>query len=90
MPDQFIGNVRIESRADTLDREQMRDLERGRAWEMIAAKIRAMIAERQGDLERSGVHDDLMRAQGAVAALRRVLELPKIIRAEVKAEDRDK
>ena len=84
--DKIVGNVHIATRADQLDAEQLREFERSRGWELLTAKVRAMILDAQRDLETKLDHDELMKAQGAVAALRRVLELPGILRAEARPE----
>jgi hypothetical protein len=83
--DQFVGNLHVVWRADQLDAEQIAEFTRSRAWELIDAKIRGMIADYQRELENIDSHiDQLRRSQGAIAALRRVLELPQILRAENK------
>lgn len=86
MADQLVGNLHIATRADQLDAEQLREFERSRAWELIRNKIVGMLGDRCRTLEDSDLHDDIMRAQGAAAALRRVLDLPGIIREEAKRE----
>jgi hypothetical protein len=79
-----IGNLKIESRADMLDAEQVREFEGSRAWELVRRKMGEMIAAEQRTLEQAPTHEELLKAQGSVKALRRVLELPAILRDEAK------
>lgn len=84
MPDQnvTIGNLRIISRADALDAEQVKEGAQGRFWELITDKVRAMIAQHVDTLKNSDDDRKLARAQGAVQSLERVLQLPAILRNE--------
>jgi len=78
------GNVRIISRAEAFEAERVNEAAEGAFWELMTAKIQGMIVDAQKVLADSDEDRDLARAQGAVRALRRVLELPEIIRKEVK------
>jgi hypothetical protein len=82
MPEPLVGVVRIVSRADEFDANEIAEAENGRFWGLIREKILSMIEGHQKTLEDSGDDRAIARAQGAAQALRRVLTLPKIVRKE--------
>lgn len=84
----IVGHLKIETRTDQLDAEQLRDFEGGRAWELMRGKLHAMIASEQKTLETGTQVDDLRRAQGAIVSLRRVLDLPRIIKEEAAGKNK--
>ena len=70
---------------DRLDLDELDRFDKSRAGELYKAKLREMIAAELRTLEdRSKAAEDLRAAQGAAAALRRVLALPAILEAEIK------
>lgn len=78
-----IGTIRIVGRADHLDLEQVTEAVHGRFWELMDLKIRGMMTQQRETLAHSDDDRKIARAQGAVQALERVLQLPEILRKEV-------
>lgn len=85
MADTLVGNIRISARPDQLDAEQVSEAIRGRFWELLRQRIAEMIAGHRQTLEQSSDDREFARAQGAIAALRRTLDLPDLIRKEAVA-----
>lgn len=82
MSEQAVGNITITARPDSLDSDQISEMLRSKAWALFSKRVNEMIDQQARACETSADTVQLMRAQGAVAALRRVLEVPSMIRRE--------
>jgi hypothetical protein len=82
LPERHVGNIRLVQRPDALDGEIIAEAVRGRFWELICKKADDMILQHQQVLENSPDPRAIAQAQGAVQALRRVKDLPAILRKE--------
>lgn len=80
--------IKLLHRADVLDAKEFQDVVGGPAYARIVAKIEAILASEQRKIESSESMEELRRAQGAISALRSVLDLPNRILAEMQKEAR--
>lgn len=62
--------------------EQIDDLTQHPGFEALSRRIEQMIEDHRSALEQDIAQEATWKVRGAVAALRRVLELPKILREE--------
>ena len=83
MPDQLIGAVQIvASRPDGFDVGELDALLASPAWRILSGRVREMLREHQHTCATASEALAVWRAQGAIAALERVLKLPEMLRAE--------
>jgi len=82
--------MRIRIPADRVDLEHLRQTLETRGWQMIGARIAEMATQAQAQLEIQDAGPELYRAQGQLAALRRVLEVPGILAQEIRAREQRK
>jgi hypothetical protein len=70
---------------DATDLEHLRQMVATRGWQMITERISDMIATELATCASSESVDAIRKAQGALAALGRVVELPEILDRELRA-----
>lgn len=73
----------IGSHRNQLSPEQFSDTWSSPACAMFVGRIRQMIIDQQRIVETSAIQTETLRAQGQIAALRRALEIPDILRKEL-------
>jgi hypothetical protein len=76
------GKIQIVARQELTDADRVNEAIDGAFWKVIEVKVRQMIEQAQRAIEDSNEDREIARSQGAIRALRRVLELPEIIRKE--------
>lgn len=76
-------NVAKTPKLDSMDARRMRDLIESAPFQLIQKRIQSELDRAVATCERSDIAIELQRAQGAAAALRTVLALPKLILKEV-------
>jgi hypothetical protein len=72
--------------ADALDRERMQKVFESEAFLLVIERLEAELKRSEEELTRKDSLNELMRAQGAVSALRLALRLP----GQILAESREK
>jgi len=82
--------MRIRVPADRVDLEHLRQTLDTRGWQMIGGRIAEMATQAQRQLEIQDLGPELYRAQGQLAALRRVLQVPGILAQEIRAREQKK
>ncbi len=74
--------LEIATPADDVTVESLDQMVRSGIWRVFEARLQAMLAEHRKSCETSE-GTALYRAQGAAAAMTRVLELPQIVREKL-------
>lgn len=86
MPDPKLqGKIHVIGRSELQELERVNEAMDGAFWRAIEKKVRSMIESELNGMAASGDDREIARGQGAVRVLRRVLELPEIIRKESRA-----
>jgi hypothetical protein len=78
------GKIVVHNDSDKPSPQEMRDVFGGRVWNAIEAKFDSMIEEQRGLCESAQSMEQLAKAQGSLATLRRVKQLPGIITRELR------
>lgn len=73
------GKIVVARGSDPFTVREMRELLTGRSWEQIISRLDLLVEGERKTLESADSVDELRRAQGAIAALRRVRDLPQHI-----------
>jgi HAMP domain-containing protein len=75
-------------RYDRTDLEELRSTVASGGWQMLRERLTQMVETERLNCETAAALDEMRAAQGAVRALRRVLELPSILEREIRAKER--
>ena len=68
---------------DQMPLEELAQQWKTQSWALFVRRVQAMIVEQQRIVETSAIQIETLRAQGQIAALRRVLDIPNILAKEL-------
>jgi len=76
--------TRQRSKLDRTDIEFLRATCGTRGWQLYQERVKAMLETERTGLEAASELREIQRLQGSISTLRRVLELPTIMEAELR------
>ncbi len=79
--------MKIRTKPDSIDAEHIRQTLETRGWQLIEARIKETLEATRGQLELAELPPAQYRAQGAVRALRLVLNVPEILLREIAQQE---
>jgi hypothetical protein len=79
--------VKIRQKHDPVDLEHLRQTLETRGWQMIRERIEEALDTARAQLDTEGIEAEFYRAQGRVAAYRKVLEIPGILQREIRERE---
>lgn len=82
----LVGAINIIGRDERLTIRELRDMVESRAFAAIGQKLKQLIEEQRTKCELAETPEEWRKAQGALAALRTVQTLPKILEKELAME----
>jgi hypothetical protein len=78
------GKIVVHDTSDKPSPQEMRDVFSGRVWNAMEGKLDSMIEEQRGICESAQSMEQLAKAQGSLATLKRVKQLPGILARELR------